>query len=398
MKKLIFGVLFAGLLVACGGDTKKKIIDAPGSGGDDTGSGGGECNVLAQTGCASGEKCSWVHDSTTPPLGHIGCVANGTGAVGAACTYGADGATGFDNCQQGLVCLGGKCRTICDTNGGAPMCGQNFACARYEGLFANEGETAVAGVCDPTCNPLTDNDYLGSGTKTGTACAGSNTGCFGFSSDSPPTKFSCAGEFNKTLVHRSPCTTAAGCANAAGNPFINGCAQGYNPTLIDMTGSMQVVCIATCAPGNTYMGNPGTQAPAGVAPHRCNNNDARGNFNPATTANNGDHCMYSWLFELDADGNLVRSPFTDTLGYCLDHSKYKYDSNGDGMVNASDANWPLCSSLPDGFGSGSAVGAADFGCVDSMHAGLPFDGKAHVQMPKMELPRFPYHQLVRVTE
>src|SRR4051794_5833132 len=107
MQKLAFGALFVGLLVACGGgnDNKIKIVD--GNTGD---TGGDTCNVLTQTGCNAGEKCTWIHDQTTPtPLGHIGCTADGTVAAGAACTYGADGPTGFDNCTKGNVCVSGKC-------------------------------------------------------------------------------------------------------------------------------------------------------------------------------------------------------------------------------------------------------------------------------------------------
>jgi hypothetical protein len=104
--------------------------------------------------------------------------------------------------------------------------------------------------------------------------------------------------------------------------------------------------------------------------------------------------MYSWMFEVDAQGNFVRSPTSDTVGFCVDHSKYQYDSNGDGIIGTGDAVWPLCSSLPDGPGSGSALGAADFGCVDSAHAGLPFAGTP--TYPKLGLGlRLPFHLSVK---
>jgi hypothetical protein len=253
-------------------------------------------------------------------------------------------------------------------------------------LFGLAGEPVAAGVCDAKCDPLADNDFLGSGQRVGSACR-STQGCY----DSPAwltgTRWVCQHELNASLVHRSECTLTNGCDNDAGNPRLDGCAQGYAPLVRDTTGASQIVCVAMCMPGNTYSGNPGTQYPAGQAPHACNTTDARGTFNTATDTNNGDHCMYSWLFEIDEQNNFVRSPTSDTVGFCIDHSKYKYDSNGDGLTNGSDANWPLCSSLLDGSGSGGDVRAADFGCVDTAHAGLMLHAAilVDVRLPKASL-------------
>jgi hypothetical protein len=69
------------------------------------------CDVLAQTGCMTGQKCSWIDDSAT--AGHIGCAPDGTVALGGACAHGAFGATGYDNCMKGTVCIAGHCDTIC---------------------------------------------------------------------------------------------------------------------------------------------------------------------------------------------------------------------------------------------------------------------------------------------
>ena len=53
-----------------------------------------------------------------------------------------------------------------------------------------------AGVCDPSCNPLDDNDFDGSGTmhtKIGTACTTDPTeGCYGSPSTTHTTFFTCA--------------------------------------------------------------------------------------------------------------------------------------------------------------------------------------------------------------
>src|SRR5690348_9439119 len=64
MKKLAFGALIVGLIAACGGSSSnnnKKIIlpDGSGSGGPDAPM---TCNPLTQTGCAAGQKCTWVTD------------------------------------------------------------------------------------------------------------------------------------------------------------------------------------------------------------------------------------------------------------------------------------------------------------------------------------------------
>jgi hypothetical protein len=407
MKKLALGILVA-VIAACGGGDKKKdiiIVDSPTGGSSD---GGDACNVLAQTGCAANEKCSWIHDATTPtPLGHVGCAPNGTVAVSGTCMYGPDGAMGYDNCLGGLVCQSGKCKTICDPAGGTPMCPAMFGCGTYEGLFGPVGQPVSAGVCDPSCAPLVDNDFLGSGSKPGTACpnnGSSVTGCYGYPATSHPTRWSCTREVaaNHNIVHRNNCTTANGCANSAGNPYLNGCASGYIPLLYDMSGSTVVDCIAICEPGNTYMGNVATQYPDGKSPNRCRAiTDRRGTFNPtATTTVNGEHCAFSWDFEIDTMGAFHRSPTSDTVGFCLNHNLYKYDSNHNGMIDAGDmTGWPLCASLPkNGVGSGSAhvFGADDFACVDTTAAGLPLNGKAQFENHALiERPRPLYHPVIK---
>ena len=405
MKKLALGLLIV-LVAACGGKKDQVIIiDSSNGGGSDSGT-ADACNVLAQTGCATGQKCSWIHDATTPvPLGHVGCAPNGTAAVGGTCMYGPDGAMGFDDCLGGSVCQSGRCKMICDPAGVAPNCATGFGCSTYEGLFGPAGQPVSGGVCDPSCNPLDDNDFDGSAgpiVKPGSACPAGGSqvlGCYGYPSSAHPTRWNCTREVpgHDAIVHRVLCTTMNGCANSAGTAFLNGCAQGYIPLLRDMTGGTGVVCVAICKPGNTYLNNPGTQAPVGLAPHQCNNSFARGTFNNISNnvSNDGDHCLFSWFFEIDMMNVFLRSPTSDTVGFCVDHSKYKYDSNGDGMVTSADAAWPLCSSLPDGNGSAAQRGAADFGCVDTTHAGLPFTGKGQVRRPLMELPRPMYHAVAQ---
>jgi hypothetical protein len=357
------------------------------------------CNPLAQTGCNTGEKCTWIVDAYAPNyVGHVGCVPDGTAGSGATCQFGAAGATGYDNCVKGTVCNNysgspGVCRDICDPQGGAPMCNQTHACVTYGGLFSDGTAPAVAAICDPSCDPLTDNDFDGPGsalTRTGTTCGSANIGCYGYpSSSSLPTQFSCATDINYTtaLHHRTVCDTTTGCETNAGQFFVNSCNQGYLPLLYESTASTSVVCVAMCKPQNCYAGSCGTADANqhGAAPHRCQTPDALGSFNTAAA---GEECAYWWFLETDSSGTLLHSPYSDSLGFCLDHSKYMYDSNGDGTA---DTALPSCQSLPIHGASGS-LGAADLGCIDSATAGL-FTGK--LPAPRVTGVRAPYHHAMR---
>jgi len=346
------------------------------------------CNPLTQAGCTTGEKCTWLVDAIMPQyVGHLGCAPAGSLDVGDGCTYGAPGTSGYDNCGAGLVCSNyrggtGVCKTICDAQGGTPSCDDAHVCVTYSGLFSTGSTTPPAGgVCDLACDPLADNDFDGSGslTKTGTTC-GSGAGCYGYPSfgTPPATGWSCTSDINamqsqpEGLRHRVQCTEANNCADPGPQIYVNSCNQGYLPLLYEETGSTAVICVATCKPMNCYQGNCGTnnENRLGAAPHRCNGVDRVGSFN---TAQGGEHCEFLWRREVDDSGNFLESPTSDTVGFCIDHSKYKYDSDND---NQPDTALPACATLPDGLGSGDAFGAADLGCVDSTHAGATATGKA----------------------
>ncbi len=103
-----------------------------------------------------------------------------------------------------------------------------------------------------------------------------------------------------------------------------------------------------------------------MLPHDCSNASARGTFDLSSAGgSNGDQCFYSWGFENDSNGNYVPSPTSNTVGYCIDHSSYRYDSNNNGMIDGSDAVWPRCDTLPIG---GSGYDATYFGCVSTTTA------------------------------
>ncbi len=363
------------------------------------------CNPLTQAGCEVGQKCTWIVDAQMPQyVGHLGCAPSGAVEVGDGCEFGAPGPDGYDNCKAGLVCSNyrggtGVCKTLCDAQGGTPTCDDSHVCVTYSGLFsASESAPPAAGVCDLACDPLDDNDFdgSGSGTKTGTTC-GSGQGCYGYPSfgTPPATGWSCTTDINAQEVqdtgglrHRTQCTEANHCADPGPTIYVNSCNQGYLPLMYEASGSTTVICVATCRPLNCYEGNCGSNNDnrLGEAPHRCNAVDRVGTFN---TSQNGEHCEFLWRREVDDAGNYLPSPTSDEVGFCVDHSKYKYDSNTDNMP---DTALPACATLPDGFGSGSAFGAADLGCVDSTHAGA-FTGKT-LPHRTLDLPR-PLHNVLR---
>jgi hypothetical protein len=436
MKKLAMGLLFVGLLVACGGEDKKVMVvpvDAQMT-----------CNPLLNTGCPAQQKCTWLLDALMPNyVGHIGCAPEGAVAVGGACMYGAPGETGYDDCVGGSVCSNfrgtapGVCKSICDQQGGTPACDSTHVCVVYSNLF-DLGETtpAAAGVCNVACNPLTDNDYDGVQTafdKTGTTCGSAAEGCYGSPSGgtAPPSGWACTRDIHYGSAthygHRVNCVEANGCADPGPRVYQNSCNQGYLPLLIESTGSTTTICVAFCQPDNCFMGTCGTNnlARQGKMPNRCNPTDRLGNFldgenpmaSPGTTTpamyeTGGEHCQYMWNFEIDnATGTFLPSPSSDTLGFCFAHHKYKYDSD---MDNMRDAEYPGCQLLADGISMATDpsmplayFGATELGCTDSTRLQtMPAVGKLEmgkpVQLPssfmekfnKIERPRMLYDRRV----
>ena len=228
--------------------------------------------MLTQTGCFTGQKCTWFHDAgtgTANPIGHIGRAATGTADVGAGCSYGADGPQGFDNCVGGSVCVSGTCKLICDDNGGDPMCPANYACGDYTGLFLS-GSMNVAGVCDKTCDPLADNSFGSAGdglpVKTGMACA-TGDGCYGFLGTTTPTHATCSRRVQQDPrppvgLHGRREYVPARYDERLGSTV---CAQGYIPLLDDTTGSSVADCIAFCAPADCFKNTVGQTVAATCA-------------------------------------------------------------------------------------------------------------------------------------
>jgi hypothetical protein len=364
MKKLAFGALFVGLLTAaCGGGSSTthadakviNVIDAAMTGDSVTPA---ACNVTAQTGCATGEKCTWIRvaASTTQQLGQLGCVPDGTAALDGACAYGASGtATGYDNCAKGLVCLAsstteaapGTCRTICDLAalaGAAGACPTNYGCGSYINLFANGSDTAVAGVCDPTCDPLTQVRDSDSKAACGSTDPNNpNRGCYGYpSSDNTPTEFRCSGAGDLTLNPGAPIPVA--------NAYLNACAPGFIPLFYaSTTDHNNVVCTAFCAPGDTTSAAK-TNANGKVGSGQtCNDHGSPAPF----------ECRYLWSYE---DTTTPLTKYSHNVGVCFDYSKFTWDN--DNNTATPNVPNPSCTALAAGAGTGDGTHAVDWGCID----------------------------------
>ncbi|MEO6774959.1 MAG: hypothetical protein ABI467_18465 [Kofleriaceae bacterium] len=444
MQKLALGALCAALL-ACGSNSDNKVhivTDAgSGSGSDAT------CNPLSQTGCNTGEKCTWVYDLVsadgTNILGHVGCAPDGDKVAHDQCTRNAAGAQGWDDCKAGTFCKAkrelvgpggvGVCEQVCDNSGAdaTSACATDSACVAYHNIF-EVSSMNVAGVCDYKCDPFADNDFLHTGSadpvRAGSACQ-PYEGCYGGPRDTQATSFSCAREYNTDMHNRDECTATSGNSLQAANPLSrvacstasNGCSQGYMPLLYeDTSGSQVVTCTAMCKPkscwggtghcgGNTSTASNLTGDPASPA-NQCQPSAIIGNaVTPAQpsadpAANNNLQCVFNWEFSFDKMGNFVTSPFNDTVGWCEDHSFYHYDKNGDKMITAADDEVePRCDTMTDpGFGTGSADGsgnctpangcrgAGSFGCTSSTDSGLvTFQGMRRDPTVRIH-PRLPY--------
>ena len=313
--RISVGVGLLVLIVACGfpqpkdvgGDAgpsdaavDSAVEDAPADAAIDAPP-GPPCDLFMQTGCSASEKCTYIRDQMNMETYHVGCAPSGAVANGGACTF-TPNADSYDDCLKGSFCYIGKCTTLCDLTA-ADSCGSAAVCGGI-------AELAGAGKCIARCNPLDDNIFKTGGTKPGSACA-SNEGCYGAMSGdiSKPTTFTCAENFNSTerLVHRTQCTDATRCS-LNGVVFLNSCSPGYEPMLKESTAVSTTICVAFCKPAPCYQGNCGTNGAnaAGALPHRCSTTDADGTFDTATATNNGEHCAYSWFWELDQQGNLVQ--------------------------------------------------------------------------------------------
>jgi hypothetical protein len=360
----IDALMLLAMLAACGNGVRHGvcICDAPPGDLDANYA----CNPLAQTGCLIGEKCTWIVDQLQPQeVGHVGCAPDGSASSDGACIPGPPGPDGFDDCVKGNICLGGECKVICDPQA-APVasgCDAQHFCQRYPGVFESGGMT-IAGGCDPICDPLTQVSHVGNLN----ACASPDprsptSGCYTTNFET----FGCMPIDAPTLARRD---RAVAPTSLAGAPFVNGCAPGYIPLLLESTGSMRVLCTGLCAPGEIDNGSQahvanalGTDAPAKLVTAAA---PAAGDGKCTSTKKGSSgagpqNCVFVWSFLADASGNPAPSQYNETLGVCRSFQQFKYDSDNNGQP---DTVFPDCKDLPPRSAAtpGIADDAGDFGC------------------------------------
>jgi hypothetical protein len=323
----LLALISIALVAAChggraGGDQPDAnlvpAVDAPPS--------SGTCDPFAQTGCGSGQKCAWERTvvSATAQHGQFACVPAGPKQAGAACTFGAAGATGFDDCAAGLECLAdvttdqasGTCRTICSLNA-ASNCASGTACVK-ETKYFDDQFSSYFGLCAPTCDPLTNQRSDGAARCGGTTDANgvATQTCVGL----PDTVsvFTCAPTRNPTRTSDAPAYEPG-----LGGAYLDGCAPGFLPLLYKDTPSgiagdeMAIICVAYCEPGATSKEAPANAAGKVGSDDTCPKKGAAGTH----------ECRYWWFFETDSKPT---SKYSNGLGYCFDYAKYQYDPTAKG--------------------------------------------------------------------
>jgi hypothetical protein len=289
---------------------------AAGSGAAGAAGGASDCNPVAQTGCGADQRCTWITTSDT--TGHAACLADGTVAVGGACTQGPDGeTTGFDNCKRGLTCVDYTCESICKAS--PDSCGFGYACIVYSsGPFATPERTY--GFCEASCNPLTQVRSSDGAPACGSPVPSNPTiGCYGFALG----PFTC----QKVLYGYRVADVIAGADPKA--PYVNGCAAGFLPILKAPNG-VNVVCAAMCQPAPTSIGTIANAGGLVGSGRTCVDEGAAGMH----------ECRYLWFLQ---DPNAPGFPTTygNTLGFCLDYTKYTYKDASSNL----DTVLPSCTTL-----------------------------------------------------
>jgi hypothetical protein len=321
MKKLGSAVVLSVAALACSGNPRN------GDGGIDAGP--TACNMVTQAPCPAGQRCAWVVVSADGgTMGYAWCMADGTVSAGNPCSVGAPGpTTGFDNCVHGTSCFlgvdgGYTCQVVCSLS--PDSCPTLSHCAAYANFLNNPGTAPQFGVCEESCNPITQ--YLG----TAPACGSPNPaapsmGCYG----APNGNFSCA----RNLY---PNNTEGTCAGSAGpgQPFLNGCATGFVPLLLTPACSNDATCTAYCQPGPTSSSSIANAAGLAGSAYTC----------PARGAAGTNECRYWQFFENQMAPGFPDS-YSNTIGACLDYTQFHYNPDGGGCPAAGCVPFPSCTTL-----------------------------------------------------
>ncbi|MDW8362142.1 MAG: hypothetical protein RMK74_07065 [Myxococcales bacterium] len=161
-------------MIDSGGGTDAAGSDAPtpDTGRTDSGAGGlcpaGECNLLTNAGCPTGQACYFLAESAGMPPRPM-CQPAGTGGDGARCTS-------YMNCREGYTCDTGAgiCRHYCcmESDTGCPT-GQSCSIV----LVDDMGNPLGVGFCKlpDVCDPIAQTGCMGEDacypTRDGFACA-----------------------------------------------------------------------------------------------------------------------------------------------------------------------------------------------------------------------------------
>lgn len=321
------------------------------------------CDPVAQTGCPSGQRCTWIRDqaSAAAQTGHIGCAPDGNVGLDGACTWGPSGTTGYDDCKAGLVCdaptntdsAAGNCTNICvaDAQGTTPgACYSGWGCTFFAGYFDKPAEAPTLGLCEHTCDPVTqkrDGDFAPNCGGT----AGNPLGCYGAPDVGllGQTQFVCV-----RVLHPNFKSDALAYDPAVGGVVFNSCAPGYEPLLLQNQAASgdktKTICVALCKPGDTSSSATANAGGLVGSGHTCADSGAGGTH----------ECRYWWFLEQNS------SRYSDTVGFCIDYTLYTYDATPfGGTANTVD---PSCTTLsPSGHKFDPMISDAKiWGCLNSV--------------------------------
>jgi hypothetical protein len=235
---------------------------------------GAACNAVANTGCAGGEKCTYIIESTEPLLGRTDCAADGTMAGGAACTDAFTAEGGVDDCVGGYFCNDAVCQAICDTLENT-NCADNETCVPFNGIFEDANNV---GICQPGCNPVADlvGGELNTGCATEEGCYISTvTGRGSCSGDCRANPACDAGFTGSNTVGSNNCADAGWGTQHCNCECLNCCSPGYGCLLNnDPDAATGSVCAAFC--DTTAGGGPDCSggAPNGI-PNQLTANSCR---------------------------------------------------------------------------------------------------------------------------
>lgn len=308
---LLLGTIAIGWLSACGGNGGQGDDDVTGDAGVDARQ--GPCDPLLppnQQNCEVGQRCTWIVDQVGPPsTGHVGCVTDGTLPAGAPCEASAAGQP--DRCTTGLYCVAGTCQKVCGFDGGATTgCPADQACARHAGAFADNDDTPFAGVCRPSCDPLSQ-------TRTAGGSCDKGQGCYLITSAT------------ETVAVCAKAGTGMHGEDLSGSIYANSCVPGAQPRRKNSS-SDTVQCGGLCKPIDSVRGSFGSEG--GLAPDSC---AVRWGAAPADDGGLGESCRFWYGRERFAG----LSPYSNTVGWCFRHTAFLYDPDGDGTL---DSQFPRC--------------------------------------------------------